>query len=62
MKGIKYHKRKASILRLIRAIKKMIPDAVDTAIYFYFGLAPITVPATLLIAVGAVEKILQMLF
>ena len=62
MKGIKYHKRKASFLRLVRAIKKMIPDAVDTVLYCYFGLAPITVPATLLILAGAVQKILQMLF
>lgn len=62
MKGIKYHKRKASFMRLIRAIKKMIPDAVDTVIYFYFGLAPITVPFTLIVLSGAIEKIFTAIF
>ena len=35
MEGIRYHKKKASILRLVKSVGRMIPDAVDTLVYCY---------------------------
>ena len=61
-KGIKYHKKKAAILRLVRYLANKTPDAVDTVIYFYFGLAPITVPFTLIVLAGVIEKIFTAIF
>lgn len=59
MKGIRYHKKKASIMRLVKSVGRMIPDAVDTLVYCYLGMAPITIPITAIFLAGAVEKILQ---
>ena len=50
---------KASILRPVKSVGRMIPDAVDTLVYCYLGMAPITIPITAIFLAGAVEKILQ---
>lgn len=62
MKGIRYHKKKASILRPVRYIANKTPDALETAVTFYLGLAPITVPLTLIVLAGAIEKIFTAIF
>lgn len=59
MKGIRYHKKKASILRQVKSVGRMITDAVDALIHCYLGMAPITMPITAIFLTGAVEKILQ---
>lgn len=61
-KGIKYHKKKATILRLVRYLANKTPDAWETAVTFYLGLAPITVPFTLIVLAGAIEKIFTAIF
>lgn len=62
MEGIRYHKKKASILRLVRYLANKTPDALETAVTFYLGLAPITVPFTLIVLAGAIEKIITVVF
>lgn len=62
MKGIRYHKKKASILRPVRYIANKTPDALETAVTFYLGLAPITVPLTLIVLAGVIEKIFTAIF
>lgn len=56
MEGIRYHNKKASILRPVKSVGRMIPDAVDTLVYCYMGMAPITVPITAIFLAGAVEQ------
>ena len=57
-KGIRYHKKKASLLRPVKSVGRMIPDAVDTLVYCYLGMAPITVPITAILLAGAVEQVI----
>ena len=58
MKGIRDHKKKTSILRPAKSVGRMIPDAVDTLVYCYLGMAPITVPVTAIFLAGAVERVI----
>lgn len=58
MKGIRYHNKKASILRPVKSVGRMIPDAVDALVYCYLGMAPITVPVTAIFLAGAVEQVI----
>ena len=58
MKGIRYHKKKSAILRPVESVGRMIPDAVDTLVYCYLGMAPITVPITAIFLAGAVEQVI----
>ena len=62
MKGIRYHKKKASILRPVRYLANKTPDALETAVAFYLGLAPITVPFTLIVLAEVIEKIFTSIF
>ena len=58
MKEIRYHKKKSSILRPVKSVGRMIPDAVDTLVYCYLGMAPITIPITAIFLAGAVEQVI----
>lgn len=62
MGRIRYHKKKAALLRLVKTVKGLLPDAWETAVGIYTGMAPVTVPITAMIAIGGIEKIISLLF
>lgn len=62
MGRIRYHKKKAALMRLARGVKGLLPDALETAVGIYTGMAPVTVPITAMIMIGGIEKIISLLF
>ena len=43
---------------MVKSVGRMIPDAVDTLVYCYLEMAPITVPITAIFLAGAVEQVI----
>lgn len=62
MGRIRYHKKKAALLRLAKNVRRLLPDAWETAVGIYTGMAPVTVPITAMIMIGGIEKIISLLF